>query len=170
MTSRTSRRPPALRLLADAASRLHRDPTDMHADADVAEASAVVFMADDYAGADGETWAAVGRVTRRLLSALGADEALEDEIRTQAAVLEKLLIPFAEQADARAATIAAGPDLDERRDRLRASGVAARAAGPARCSARRRLDPLRVGRRRPDRGSRATKPRWRPSSTGLAAR
>jgi hypothetical protein len=84
----------ALRLLADAAERLHRDPTDMHADADVAEASAAVFMADAYAGADEDTWASVGRVTRRLLSALGADEALEDEIRTQAAVLERLLIPL----------------------------------------------------------------------------
>jgi hypothetical protein len=84
----------ALRLLADAAGRLHRDPTDMHADADVAEASAAVFMAEDYPGADADTWAAVGRVTRRLLSALGADEALEEEIQTQAAVLEKLLNPL----------------------------------------------------------------------------
>jgi hypothetical protein len=84
----------ALRLLADAAGRLRRDPTDMHADADVAEASAAVFMAEDYSGADADTWAAVGRVTRRLLSALGADEALEEEIQTQAAVLEKLLNPL----------------------------------------------------------------------------
>jgi hypothetical protein len=84
----------ALRLLADAAGRLRRDPTDMHADADVAEASAAVFMAEDYLATDADTWAAVGRVTRRLLSALGADEALEDEIRTQAAVLEKLLNPL----------------------------------------------------------------------------
>jgi hypothetical protein len=83
----------AVRLLADAAARLHRDPTDMPADADVAEASAVVFMADEYARADEETWAAVGRVTRRLLSALGSEEALEDEIQTEAAVLEKLLVP-----------------------------------------------------------------------------
>jgi hypothetical protein len=84
----------ALRLLADAAGRLRRDPTDMYADADVAEASAAVFMAEDYSGADADTWAAVGRVTRRLLSALGAEEALEDEIQTQAAVLEKLLNPL----------------------------------------------------------------------------
>jgi hypothetical protein len=84
----------ALRLLADAAGRLRRDPTDMHADADVGEASAAVFMAEDYSSADADTWAAVGRVTRRLLSALGADEALEDEIQTQAAVLEKLLNPL----------------------------------------------------------------------------
>jgi hypothetical protein len=83
-----------MRLLADAAERLRRDPTDMHADADVAEASAAVFLADGISGADEETWAAVGRVTRRLLSALGADEALEDEIRSQAAILEKLLAPL----------------------------------------------------------------------------
>jgi hypothetical protein len=88
-----------IRLLADAAERLHRDPTDMHADADVAEASAVVFMADGYADLDEETWAAIGRVTRRLLSALGADEALEDEIQTQAAVLEKLLDPVVGRSD-----------------------------------------------------------------------
>jgi hypothetical protein len=84
----------ALRLLADAARRLRRDPTDMHADADVAEASAAVFMVEDYPGVEADTWAAVGRVTRRLLSALGAEEALEDEIQTQAAVLEKLLNPL----------------------------------------------------------------------------
>jgi hypothetical protein len=99
-----------VRLLADAAGRLHRDPTDMHADADVAEASATVFMADTYAGADQETWAAVGRVTRRLLSALGADEALEEEIRTQAAVLEKLLSSFVERGDSPGHDDAAGPD------------------------------------------------------------
>ncbi len=60
----------ALRLLGDAARRLRADPTDMHADADVAEASANVFMVDDYWGADEATWAAIGRVTRRL--ALGS--------------------------------------------------------------------------------------------------
>ncbi len=84
----------ALRLLGDAAGRLREDPTDMHADADVAEASATVFMVDGYSGADEATWAAVGRVTRRLLSALSADEALEDEIRAQAAVLCKLVEPL----------------------------------------------------------------------------
>jgi hypothetical protein len=83
----------AVRLLADAATRLRNDPTDMQADADVAEASAVVFMADSYGPFDEEAWSAVGRVTRRLLSALGADEALEDEIRKEAGVLEKLLAP-----------------------------------------------------------------------------
>jgi len=84
----------AVAILAAAAGRLARDPTDMQADADVAEASAAVFMVDVFYGADVETWAAVGRVTRRLLAALGADEALEDEIRSQAAVLDKLLEPF----------------------------------------------------------------------------
>ena len=90
----------ALRMLAKAAHRLREDPTDMHADADVAEASAAVFTVDDFYAADPETWAAVGRVTRRLLSALGADEALEDEIRTQAGVLYKLVDPLLEFADA----------------------------------------------------------------------
>ncbi len=86
----------AVQLLADAARRLREDPTDMHADADVAEASATVFMVDSFSVADEETWAAVGRVTRRLLSALGADEALEEEIRTEAAILDKLLAPLVE--------------------------------------------------------------------------
>ncbi len=80
-----------LDLLADAARRLRADPTDMQADADVAEASATVFMVDGYPGVDPDSWAAIGRVTRRLLSALGADEALENEIRAEAAVLDKLL-------------------------------------------------------------------------------
>jgi len=80
-----------VRLLADAARRLTADPTDMHADADVAEASAGVFMEDEFYGTDAETWAAVGRVTRRLLAALGAEEAMEDEIRLQASILSKLL-------------------------------------------------------------------------------
>jgi hypothetical protein len=89
----------ALRLMADAAHRLRQDPTDMHADADVAEASAAVFTVDDFYAADPDTWAAVGRVTRRLLSALGDDEALEDEIRSQAGVLYKLLDPLIESLD-----------------------------------------------------------------------
>ena len=86
-------------LLADAARRLRADPTDMQADADVAEASAAVFLSDGFAGVDSETWAAVGRVTRRLLTALGADEALEEEIRLQAGVLSKLLdsVPLSAQ-------------------------------------------------------------------------
>ena len=83
-------------LLYDAAKRLRADPTDMQADGDVAEASAGVFADDDVVGVDPDTWAAIGRVTRRLLGALGADEALEDEIRTQAGVLTKLLQPYVE--------------------------------------------------------------------------
>ena len=83
----------AVGLLADAARRLQADPTDMHADGDVAEASTAVFAADGYPGFDDETWAAVGRVTRRLLAVLGADEALEDEIRRDAGILHRLLAP-----------------------------------------------------------------------------
>ena len=81
----------SVRMLADAARRLTVDPTDMQADADVGEASAGVFMEDEFYGTDAETWAAVGRVTRRLLVALGAEEAMEDEIRLQASILAKLL-------------------------------------------------------------------------------
>jgi hypothetical protein len=84
----------ALRKLVDAARRLRRDPTDMNADADVAEVSTAVFMADRFSDTDPETWAAVGRVTRRLLAALGADEALEDEIRDEAGILAVLLTPI----------------------------------------------------------------------------
>ena len=84
----------SVRLLADAATRLRMDPTDMHADADVAEASAGVFMADRYGPFDEREWSAIGRVTRRLLAALGAEEALEDDIRREAGVLEKLLAPL----------------------------------------------------------------------------
>lgn len=85
----------AVRLLADAASRLRRDPTDMQADADMAEASAAVFIPESYGPLDEDTWTAVGRVTRRLLALLGAEEALEDGIRSEAAILEKLLAPAA---------------------------------------------------------------------------
>ncbi len=81
-------------LLADAATRLRLDPTDMQADADIAEASAGVFIADSYGPFDEEAWSAIGRVTRRLLTALGAEEALEDDIRKEAGVLEKLLAPL----------------------------------------------------------------------------
>ncbi len=82
----------------------------MHADADVAEASTAVFMTDGFHGADAETWAAVGRVTRRLLGALGADEALEDDIRAEAGVLDKLLTPLLDGLDSgETATLAGGP-------------------------------------------------------------
>jgi hypothetical protein len=84
----------AIRMLYAACVRLRRDPTDMDADGDVAEASTGVFMSDGFPGADDETWAAVGRVTRRLLGALGSEEALDDEIRGQAGVLQKLLAPL----------------------------------------------------------------------------
>ncbi len=84
--------------LAAAANRLRSDPTDMQADADVAQASAAVFAAEDFAALDPETWAAIGRVTRRLLAALGADEALEDEIRKQSGILAALLAGVASPA------------------------------------------------------------------------
>ncbi|HLI53557.1 MAG TPA: hypothetical protein VKU88_04455 [Acidimicrobiales bacterium] len=93
----------AVRLLADAAARLHVDPTDMQADADVAEASAAVLMARRFGALDEEAWEAVGRVTRRLLTLLGADEALDEQIRAEAAVLEKLLAPLAGPASPSAA-------------------------------------------------------------------
>lgn len=112
----------ALRLLGDAARRLRADPTDMQADADVAEASATVFMVDGYPDADDATWAAIGRVTRRLLSALGADEALEDEIRVQAAVLDKLLEPLASPDPA--APAVSGP-VQEPGDGVEADGAGA---------------------------------------------
>lgn len=78
--------------LADAANRLVIDPTDMIADGDLAEAAAGVFSIDAVWGVDDDTWAAIGRVTRRLLGALGADEALEDEIGDNASLLSRLLI------------------------------------------------------------------------------
>ncbi|HEX3539279.1 MAG TPA: hypothetical protein VHT75_02440 [Acidimicrobiales bacterium] len=77
--------------LNDAARRLEIDPTDMIADGDVAEAAGGLFAIDAVWGVDEETWAAIGRVTRRLLGALGAEEALEDEIATSAALLARLL-------------------------------------------------------------------------------
>jgi hypothetical protein len=80
-----------IRLLHDAADRLQTDPTDMEADGDVAEASAAVFMTDDLPGVDPDVWAAVGRTTRRLLGALGSDEAQEEEITRQSGILAVLL-------------------------------------------------------------------------------
>jgi hypothetical protein len=79
--------------LYDAARRLRTDPTDMIADGDLAESSARVFALDHLHGADRDTWAAIGRVTRRLLGALGAEVALDEEIGNQAAVLCRLLDP-----------------------------------------------------------------------------
>jgi hypothetical protein len=77
--------------LADAARRLVIDPTDMVADSGLAEAAAGVFAIDAVWGVDEDTWAAVGRVTRRLLGALGAEEALEGEIAESSALLSVLL-------------------------------------------------------------------------------
>jgi hypothetical protein len=79
----------------DAARRLRADPTDMQADGALSEASALLFASDYLVNLDDEQLAAVGRVTRRLLGALGADEALEDEIRHQAEVLCRLIAPSA---------------------------------------------------------------------------
>ncbi len=83
------------RQLYDAAKRLRDDPTDMTADAALSEASVAVFALDYIPGMDEDHLAAVGRVTRRLLGALGADEALEDDIRHQAEVLCRLIAPSA---------------------------------------------------------------------------
>ncbi len=86
------------RQLYDAAKRLRDDPTDMLADAALSEASVAVFALDYIPGMDDDHLAAVGRVTRRLLGALGADEALEDDIRHQAEVLCRLVAPSAGEA------------------------------------------------------------------------
>jgi hypothetical protein len=86
----------AVTALYDAARRLRRDPTDMVADTDVAEASADMFSLNHVYGIDADSWAAIGRVTRRLLGALGADVALEDDIADQAAILCRLLDPLVE--------------------------------------------------------------------------
>jgi hypothetical protein len=82
-----------LRLLYDAARRLEQDPTDMQADGDVAEASATVFALDHFPGLADTTWSAVGRHTRHLLAALGAEQALEDDIRAHASSIARLLAP-----------------------------------------------------------------------------
>ncbi len=94
----------ASRELYDAAKRLRDNPTDMQADAALGEASAAVFAVDYLPDMDEYDLAAVGRVTRRLLGALGADEALDDEIRHQAEVLCRLVAPSAGQAEALAET------------------------------------------------------------------
>ena len=84
---------PSSRLL-HAARRLRTDPTDMAADGELAESGAEIFAIDHVYGVDGDVWASIGRVTRRLLAALGADIALEDEISNQAAVLCRLVEPI----------------------------------------------------------------------------
>ncbi|MGH9104952.1 MAG: hypothetical protein ACRDZX_03785, partial [Acidimicrobiales bacterium] len=94
----------ASRDLYEAARRLRDDPTDMQADVALGEASAALFTVDYLPGLDDAGMAAVGRVTRRLLGALGADEALEQEISHEAEVLCRLVAPSAgqEQGDAEA--------------------------------------------------------------------
>jgi len=77
------------------------------------ESSAAVFAADSLPDLDEDQLAAVGRVTRRLLGALGADEALEDEIRHQAEVLCRLLAPAAGEAELAA-------EIERARQRLEA--------------------------------------------------
>jgi hypothetical protein len=100
-------------MLYAAASRLREDPTDMHADTDVAEASAAVFAADEYPGTDAETWSAIGRVTRRLLAVLGADEALEEDIKREAGVLQKLMAPLVGSDTLAAHPLSGSPDAAE---------------------------------------------------------
>ena len=90
--------------LYEAAKHLREDPTDMQADVALAEASAAVFAVDYLPDLDEAHMAAVGRVTRRLLGALGADEALEGEIRHQAEILCRLVAPSAGEVAADAET------------------------------------------------------------------
>ncbi len=107
----------AIEGLYDAARRLRTDPTDMVADSDLAESAAGVFGLDDLYGADRDTWSAVGRVTRRLLGALGSEEALEGEIGAQAAILCRLLDPvIARLHQAEAATSEEAEEEEERRE------------------------------------------------------
>jgi hypothetical protein len=93
----------ALESLLHAARRLRTDPTDMAADGELAESGAEIFAIDHVFGVDAEVWASIGRVTRRLLAALGADIALEDEISGQAAVLCRLVEPIVSPRDTDAA-------------------------------------------------------------------
>ena len=116
----------ASRELYDAAKRLRDDPTDMQADAALSEASVAVFAVDYLPDMDEDDLAAVGRVTRRLLGALGADEALEDEIRHQAEVLCRLIAPSAGEAEAHAETERARGRLERRRQ----GNAAPRSAAP----------------------------------------
>jgi hypothetical protein len=102
-----------VRDLYDAAKLLREDPTDMQADVALGESSAAVFAADSLPNLDEDQLAAVGRITRRLLGALGADEALEDEIRHQADVLCRLLAPAAGEAELAA-------EIERARQRLEA--------------------------------------------------
>ncbi len=130
----------AVRLLSDAVDRLCKDPTDMQADADVAEASAWVFTVERYANFDDQEWAAIGRVTRRLLSLLGADEALEDEISTEAAVLQRLLASVAGTRDTETGDAASG-EAGTTAERTSGAGVSAfDATDPSKAGATRRSE------------------------------
>ena len=130
----------AVRLLSDAVDRLCKDPTDMQADADVAEASAWVFTVERYANFDDQEWAAIGRVTRRLLSLLGADEALEQEISTEAAVLQRLLAPVAGTRDTGTGDPVTG-DVGTAAELTRGTGVSAfDADDPSKAGATRRSE------------------------------
>ncbi|HEX3426020.1 MAG TPA: hypothetical protein VHT30_07805 [Acidimicrobiales bacterium] len=111
--------------LADAAGRLVIDPTDMIADGDLAEAAAGVFSIDAVWGVEDDTWAAIGRVTRRLLGALGADEALEDEIGDNASLLSRMLIDleghvrgFGDAPEPEAAEVDEEEDEEDRDDEV----------------------------------------------------
>jgi hypothetical protein len=103
-----------VKLLHAAAHRLQADPTDMEADGQVAEASAAVFITDRFRGVDTDTWSAVGRTTRRLLAALGSEEAQEDEIIRQAAILSALLDVVANDDAKVVAALVAKEDEDRR--------------------------------------------------------
>ena len=103
----------ASRELYEAARHLSDDPTDMQADVALGEASAAVFAVDYLPDLDEAQLAAVGRVTRRLLGALGADEALEDEIRHQAEVLCRLIAPGAGEEAVRAEAARARSRLEK---------------------------------------------------------
>jgi hypothetical protein len=81
----------------------------------LAESAAGVFALDHLYGTDRETWSAVGRVSRRLLGALGAEEALEGEIGTQAAILCRLLEPAIAELHEAESAVAEGEEEEEER-------------------------------------------------------
>jgi hypothetical protein len=110
--------------LYDASRRLEVDPTDMIADGDLAEAAAGVFAIDAAWGVDEETWAAIGRVTRRLLGALGADEALEEEIAITSALLSRMLADLKDKVPGFGTPAAASDDGEEGADGEDAGGTA----------------------------------------------
>ncbi len=179
----------AAQALLDAADRLRVDPTDMDADSDLAEASAAIFAVGQPPEVDPETWSAIGRVTRRLLGALGADEALEQQIATQSSILCRLVGPIvgadgaarggtgrggATRAGAEAGAAAAGgPPASGTAARRRWSRGHPRRPGGSRAGGRRGRG--RGGHRRGGHGRRGrTRPRRGPGRgsrrAGLRAR